>query len=302
MRLRVTDTAERLDRFLLRHLWQGTGRRRAADLLALSAVRVNGRPARKGTLVHPGDEVTIEPVPEDCRSGIVKSLPPAVVYADARLIAIDKPPGIPSVAGRGAGPTAEAMVRSGFPAMRGGGLVHRLDTGTSGLLLAAQTPECYQLLRLEFSRKTIRKTYVAVVHGRLLRAGSVSHPLRRRARGRSRVIPAKGSWRTAWPAHTEYEPLRQSGDLTLVRLRMRTGVTHQLRVHMAMLGYPILGDQRYGSEHVGIGWHYLHAAALAFDSGEWPRALATAFPHHWKALFADLGWSVSWETEICNAP
>ncbi len=303
MRLTVTDTTGRLDQFLLRHVWQGLGRREAAHRLATSTVRVNGRLARKGARVHPGDEVSIEPGPPVSPSRLAAPLPLRIVYRDARLLAIDKPPGIPSVAGRHPGPSAEAMVASTCPELPSGGLVHRIDTGTSGLLLAARTLETYRRLRREFAQKSICKTYIAVVQGKVLHAGSVSSPLRRRKRGRARMVPANGGRHKAWPAHTDFAPVCSASNLTLLRLHMRTGVTHQLRVHMAMLGYPILGDERYGGERAAAGWHYLHAAALRFDSGEWPADLATGFPQHWHALFEMLGWSsLRWTTEICIAP
>lgn len=110
------------------------------------------------------------------------------------------------------------------------------------------------------------------------------------------MVVARGA-RKAWPAHTEVVPITGDDALTLVRLRMRTGVTHQLRVHLAALGHPVLGDRRYGRRtgepavaSAPDAWHFLHAWRLAFDDPAFPRGIATAFPAHWRPLFAAHGW------------
>src|SRR6266404_4729964 len=255
-RLTVAGESRRVDRFLRDELGAGFGRRAVAALIAAGAVRVNGRVAAKSALVAAGDEVTVDARPES--STTLQSLPLslAIVHCDEQLVAVDKPPGLPSTAGRGGAASVAAGLLHRFPEMaaidatRAAGLVHRLDTGTSGLLLAARTPLAYRRLRDAFSAKTIVKEYLAVVH-----------------------------------------------------LRMRTGVTHQLRVHMAHLGHPVVGDRRYGgtsrADVVGgavtpqtgdPAWHYLHALRIGADDGELPPGIATAFPAHWQALFARLAW------------
>lgn len=116
------------------------------------------------------------------------------------------------------------------------------------------------------------------------------------------MVPARAAT-AAWPALTEFTPLQRAPGLTLVRLHMRTGVTHQLRVHMAMLGHPIVGDTRYGrtagalpigtlptADHVECRWHYLHAVSIRFEAPAFAATFATPFPAHWRALFARLGW------------
>jgi 23S rRNA-/tRNA-specific pseudouridylate synthase len=104
---------------------------------------------------------------------------------------------------------------------------------------------------------------------------------------------------TGWPARTEITPLHGDGDYTLVRLRMRTGVTHQLRVHLASLGHPIVGDARYGSGadvhevESGASWHFLHAWRLRCDSDDVALDVATAFPAHWNDFFAARRWATT---------
>lgn len=107
------------------------------------------------------------------------------------------------------------------------------------------------------------------------------------------MILARAKAPGSWPAVTSVTPLRTASALTLVRLRMRTGVTHQLRVHLAALGHPVLGDARYGGADAARGepgWHYLHAAVLRADVAGLPPRLATPFPRHWRALCERLGW------------
>ncbi len=276
------------------------GRRQLGLLLATESVRVNGRRARKGTIVQAGDQVTVDP-PSSSQTdtSVAATCPLPLVYEDATLVVIDKPPGIPSTIGRSAGPSVAATLLLRYPEMaaidgrRAAGLVHRLDTGTSGLLLAARDLDSHTRLRDAFVRKAVAKDYLAVVVGRLDRAETVSVALARHPRSPGRMIPARGTTK-AWPAHTEITPVESDDGLSVVRLRMRTGVTHQLRLHLALLGHPVVGDTRYGRPHPDVpseGWHYLHARGVHFDAPELPRGLATPFPEHWRRLFAARGWS-----------
>jgi 23S rRNA pseudouridine1911/1915/1917 synthase len=299
--LTVSGAPIRLDRFLLRHpIASGLGRRRLAALLAAGTVRVNGRAARKGTTVSTGDAITLA-WPCEPTSGITTAIPLAVLYENADLVAVDKPPGVPTTIGPTAGPSIAAGLLARFPEMavidaaRAAGLVHRLDTGTSGLLIAARNPAAYGRLRQEFRRKRIVKDYLAVVRGRLDHAQVMTQPLARHPRRRSRMIVARRGVR-GWTAETEIAPMISDGELSVVRLRMRTGVTHQLRLHLSLLGHPVLGDRRYGDptreSGLEVAWHYLHARALSFDASDLPRDLGTPFPNHWRALFATRRWSI----------
>ena len=327
MRLTVVGGSRRIDRFLRDELGAGFGRRAVAALIGAGGVRVNGRVAVKSTLVAIGDDVTVDASGE--RSAALQPLPMplAVVYCDEQLVVVDKPPALPSIAGPSGTASLAAGLLHRFPEMaaidpaRAAGLVHRLDTDTSGLLVAARTPAVYRRLRDAFAAKTIMKEYLAIVRGRVATGGVVTAALARRPRSRTRLVVVDDG--RGWHAVTEYRPLASAGELTLVHLRMRTGVTHQLRVHMAHLGHPVLGDRRYGrsssaaSTHGradvaatdavnadpaacanvapaanagGAGWHYLHALRIEAAEGELPRAITTPFPAHWRPLFERLGW------------
>jgi 23S rRNA pseudouridine1911/1915/1917 synthase len=311
VRLTVTGRPRRLDRFLVA-AWPDAplGRRRLAALLAKGNLRVNGRPARKGTLVRDGDLVTLHlpALPADRLMPTPANL--CLVHVDPRLVAVDKPPGLPTLGGTRPGPSLAAMLLADFPEMalidprRGAGLAHRLDTATSGLLIAARTPEAYARLRREFHRKAIDKHYLAIVHGRLNAPSTITQPLQRHVRRRGRMLIARPADRRAWPAVTDAAPLRVAEGVTLVHLRMRTGVTHQLRVHLAAIGHPIVGDTRYGkplarsAPHDGMTratsaahpWHYLHALGMCFDAVDLPPRLSTRFPRHWVPMFEELRW------------
>jgi 23S rRNA pseudouridine1911/1915/1917 synthase len=265
-------------------------------------VRVNGARARKGTIVNAGDVVTIAREPaRDVDDAPIASL--ALLYVDDELVAVDKPPALPSTAGRTPGPSVATALLARFPEMaalgdpRHAGLVHRLDTGTSGLLLAARGAAVHARLRAAFRRKAVVKDYLAVVTGRLGEPRRVTQSLARHRRSRGRMVAAPASERS-WPATTDVVPIGGDEAFTVVRLRMRTGVTHQLRVHLAGLGHPIVGDRRYGGRAqdpslLGVptpAWHFLHARRIRFDDPDLPWAVATPFPAHWEPLFAARRW------------
>lgn len=291
----------RLDRWLQQQpALADVGRRRLAEMLAHGAIRVNAVRARKGTTVRAGDvltfRVTATPPPPPTSAPLIE------LYLDDDLIAIDKPAGLPSTVGRAPGASVAAALLERYPGMatfgdaRHAGLVHRLDTGTSGLLLAARHAAAHARLRAAFAGKQVEKTYLAVVGGHLAEATVVTTPLDRHPRSRRRMVVARAD--RGWPARTEITPLTSDGTLTVVALRMRTGVTHQLRVHLASIGHAVLGDVLYGPEllagpdvgTVRADWHYLHARAVDFDAPDLPTGIATPFPAHWRPLFAARGW------------
>jgi len=260
----------RLDAFV--HVARpGLSRRLVRRLIAEGAVRVNGRPATKGTRLRPGDRVilpalapTVAPEPE---------LPLRVVHEDALLVAVDKPGGMASHAldprERG---TAAAFLLARYPEMVGvgdplaPGLLHRLDTGTSGLLLAARTPDAHRAVRAALRARLVEKRYLAIVSGPAhgLEGVCVTVPLAHDPGDRRRMIPASAGQR-AWAAATTLAVLVPGVERSLVRAMIRTGVTHQVRVHLAHLGHPVLGDRLYGGPAAGLppGRHALHASGLS---------------------------------------
>jgi 23S rRNA-/tRNA-specific pseudouridylate synthase len=183
--------------------------------------------------------------------------------------------------------TAANFLLAQDPALRGVGdplacgLAHRLDTGTSGLLVAARDVETYGALRAAFREGRVRKRYLAVVQGRVAARLLLATPLSHVPGDRGRMRPALPGDR-AWPARTVVTPLRSLDGATLVCAVIRTGVTHQVRVHLAHAGHPVLGDARYGGPHAHLpaGHHALHAAELHLPpcARQAAQRLGTALP------------------------
>ena len=269
MDLTVTVAAVRLDAFLHEAL-PGSSRRLVRRLIAAGEVRVNGRPARKGTRLRPGDRVTAPDLPGTLAPE--PGLPVSIVYEDVQLVVLDKPGGMPSHAldprQRG---TAAAFVLARHPeTARVGdplapGLVHRLDTGTSGLLVAARTAAAHARVRAALRAREVEKRYLAVVAGdaHALDGVHLRLPLAHDPRDRRRMIPAVPGLR-AWPAETRFTVRTTRPGRSLVEATITTGVTHQVRVHLAHAGHPVLGDIIYGGAPAGLptGRHALHASAL----------------------------------------
>jgi 23S rRNA pseudouridine1911/1915/1917 synthase len=243
-------------------------------------VLLNGRSAPKGTRVGPGDRVSVVRLLERADPWIVAQpeIPLAVLLEDAEFVALDKPAGVavhPLAPGE-TGTLANALaarfpecVRSGDePSM--GGILHRLDGGTSGVILAARTRGAHETIRGQFRRHEVEKTYLAVVEGVVEAGGRVESLLAHTPgdRGKMRVVADIGDARgeRAMRAVTGYEPIAAACGRTLLRVRIATGVTHQIRCQLASIGHPIIGDRVYGPDPAGGGFgrHLLHAAEILF--------------------------------------
>jgi 23S rRNA pseudouridine1911/1915/1917 synthase len=243
-------------------------RARVKELLERGAVRIGGRPPRKGDRTVAGARVEVTLPDEDPRPVPQPELPLTVLHLDAQLIAVDKAAGMPShpLQPGERGTVVNALVArhpecadaSADP--REGGLVHRLDTLTSGVLLAARTPEAWRALRDAFSGRQVDKRYLAVVTGPVADEGEIDLPLRHRA---DHVEPAlSGGGREAL---TDFRVLSRAADASLLEVRIHTGVLHQIRAHLAAIGAPVLGDADYGGRPLpGLDRFFLHAARLAF--------------------------------------
>jgi 23S rRNA pseudouridine1911/1915/1917 synthase len=262
----------------VRALLPGASRRLVRTLLAEGAVRVNGRTVRKGERVETGDLVelpVLEPLAPE------PDVPLRVLYEDRDVVAIDKPGGVPGHAldARQRGTMAGALLAR-YPelAMVGepssAGLVHRLDTGTSGVLLAARSAPVHAALREAFRRHEVRKSYVAVVVG-AASIGVVDLPLAHDPHDRRKMRVAASADR-AWPARTEVRGVVMRSGYAVLDVEIRTGVTHQIRAHLAHLGHPVVGDVLYGGP-AGVlapDRHALHARKLDLPV----RGLAVAAP------------------------
>ena len=270
-------------------------RTRVKELLERGAVRIGGRPPRKGdrTVVGARVEVTLES--EDPRPVPQPELSLSVLHLDEQLVAVDKPAGMPS---HPLQPGERATVVNALVARhpecadasadpREGGLVHRLDTLTSGVLLAARTPEAWRMVREAFAGRQVDKRYLAVVTGPVPEGGEIDLPLRHRG---DHVEPAlSGGGREAL---TEFQVLGRSGDGALLEVRIHTGVLHQIRAHLAAIGAPVLGDAAYGGRaHPGFDRFFLHAARLGLvhPGTGLPVQISSPLPPELRSVLGALG-------------
>ncbi len=265
--------AVRLDTWLARCL-PHCGRRRAQRAIAAGSVRVNGRPARKGSRISAGDIVEVEEwvgAPDTLRGNPDLVVP--VLYEDAVVLVLDKPSGMPTHALRaGETGTVANFLLARYPELSGvgkrplePGIVHRLDTDTSGALLVARSADAYAALRRQFAEQAILKEYRAVVHGRVDTAGAVSVPIAPVRRSGRKMRVARGG-AAGRPARTAFRPIERCGDFTLLAVTITTGVMHQIRVHLASVGHPVVGDRVYGPSipPPGVRRHLLHAYRIGF--------------------------------------
>jgi len=272
----AAGTGVRLDRFLAGVAGVGT-RSQAKRLIDTGHVRVDGAPRKSAHLLGAGARLEIE-LPAPARlAAEPEALPLIVLYEDADLLAIDKPPGMVVHPAPGArrGTVVNALVhRLGALAGVGRpdrpGIVHRLDRDTSGVLLVARTPAALEALARQFRARTIEKVYLAVVRGHLAAArGTIDRAVGRHPRERRRMSVHSRRGRAAV---TRWTALERLAGATLVRLEPETGRTHQLRVHLAAAGHPIVGDRVYGARRAGgagtslaFPRQALHAAEIRFD-------------------------------------
>jgi 23S rRNA pseudouridine1911/1915/1917 synthase len=254
---------ERLDVFLAR----SAGSRAAAQrLIAAGRVQVDGEPRAKRHTVAAGERVTIAPA-DEAPAPAVPDARYAVAYEDEHVLVIDKPAGVVvhPAQGHEQGTLAQALAgraAGGEDPLRAG-IVHRLDRDTSGLLVVARTEAAHAALKEQMRRREITREYLALVEGRPgARAGTIDAPLGRDRRVRTRVSTETEEPR---PAVTHFEVERPLPGFTLLRVRLETGRTHQIRAHLLAIGHPVAGDREYGRAGLlGLDRQFLHAEHLAF--------------------------------------
>ena len=265
IRVPEAEAGARLDVFLARSL--GLSRRYGRRLLQRGGIRINGAPAPKGATLRAGDALTVPPFRHPSKGPIASPDPNLRVLAEQDgLVAIDKPAGVPThpldFDETGTALNAVLARYSGMNGVGEGGIrsgaVHRLDTGTSGVLVFAIDPEAWQRARRAFSERRVLKRYVARVHGCLGEPWEVVFRLTHRG-ARMRVVTEGGR-----EAITRLRPLETDRESTLVEVQPVTGLMHQIRVTLAHLGHPVFGDRLYGS-NLELDRHLLHAAEIGIE-------------------------------------
>ena len=241
------------------------------QLISDGSVSVNERPAKASYKAKCGDFITLSiPSPEKLEIE-PEDLPLEIIYEDPHLIVVNKPQGmvVHPAAGHTSGTLVNALMYhcgdslSSINGVQRPGIVHRIDKDTSGLLVVCKTDQAHRGLALQFAEHSIHRIYTAICHGVIREPGVVDAPLARDPKDRKRISIQAGGRH----AVTHYEPVEAlKQDFTLIRCRLETGRTHQIRVHMASLHHPILGDPVYGPKKCPfhLEGQLLHAGILGF--------------------------------------
>jgi 23S rRNA pseudouridine1911/1915/1917 synthase len=269
---------ERLDRHVAERL--GLPRNQIQRWIRDGLVRLGGKPSRPSTPVATGDLVECtRPEPRDDRI-VPEAGDLPLLYEDDQVVVIDKPPGLTvhPGAGRDTGTLAHRLLDR-YPEMTGvggpgrPGIVHRLDQGTSGVMVVARTPEAYARLSKAFAERQVEKRYLALVYGTPSPpAGVIESPIGRHPQRRQEMAIRPGGR----PAHTDYRTVASGNGIALLEIGLGTGRTHQIRVHMKSLGHPLVGDPVYGEAR----WKALPRPAQ-FPLRDFPRPAL----HAWRLAF-----------------
>ena len=276
-------TGQRLDSFLASHLTE-ISRTRIQRAIADGDILVNERVAKPSYRLRDRDQIEIdfpEPPPVEL---LPEAIPLDIIYEDDDLIVINKPAGMVVHPGAGieSGTLAHALVHhfnllSGTAGRTRPGIVHRLDKETSGLLVVAKNDLSHERLSDQFHDRQVYKLYIALVYGRVSNErGEIEARIGRSPHNRTRMSVLRGG--AGRTAHTIFEVAKRFQDFTLLKVWIKTGRTHQIRVHMAHIGHPVVGDSTYGGGRENsirnvpirravqsLSRHFLHSSELAFN-------------------------------------
>ena len=267
---------ERVDVYLAQFTPVGPSRAYVQRLIARGLVQINGRPTKAAYRVAEGDEVWVGvPPPEQPADLKPEAIPLDIVYEDDHIVVVNKPRGMPVHPGVGnpTGTLVNALLArypslSGVAGVMRPGIVHRLDKDTTGLLVVAKTNDAHLGLTRQLKERTIQRIYWAIVRGQPgADEGLIDAPIGRHPTDRLRMAVVAGGR----SAVTRFRVLERFGDYSLLQVKLETGRTHQIRVHMAYIGHPIAGDPVYGAGRgskargeLGLAAQALHARELAF--------------------------------------
>jgi len=268
----VKKAGERLDKLIVAHVGERLTRTQIQTLIREGNVRVNGEIIKQGIKLKGGERIVMEvpPAPVD-ETVIPEPIPLTILYEDADIAVIDKPAGLvvhPGV-GNETGTLVNAILDR-YPeiaemdyAAKRRGIVHRLDKDTSGVILIARRAPAMQRLMRQFAARTVEKVYIALTEkSPRTNVGRIDAALARDPLNRRRMKVT----RAGKPAISEFKVIERFKDgKTLISVKLLTGRTHQIRVHMAFIDAPLVGDKVYGFRKVRFGRQFLHAAKLCFD-------------------------------------
>lgn len=271
----VKVSGQRLDKVIMSHVGDRFSRAQVQAFIKEGLVTVDGKAVKAGIKLKGGEQITITVPPRDeSRAVQPEAIPLTVLYEDDDLAVIDKPAGM--VVHPGVGDEASTLVSAilaRWPQIaemniepKRAGIVHRLDKGTSGLIIIAKHDRARRQLAEQFQARTVEKSYLTLLERTPpTTTGRIEAPIARDPNQRKRMAVLRGGK----PAISEYEVIDRDflDDRVLVRVRLLTGRTHQIRVHMAFIGCPIVGDAVYGfrKQRIKMKRQFLHAARLCFD-------------------------------------
>ena len=286
----------RLDKYLAERFPKSVSRTRIQRLITGEKVLVNGRSRKSHYKLESGDFIEVE-IPKPQKLDIkAEKIPLDIVYEDDRLIVVNKPAGmvVHPAPGNYTGTLVNALLHhtkklSASSEMKPG-IVHRLDKDTSGLMIVAKDDRAHSFLARQFNKRTTDKRYIAVVEGVVeLDNGIISEPIGRHTRYRTRMAVR---FSESKEAVTKYKVLERFKNHTLLEVKPETGRTHQIRVHMAYMGHPVVGDIPYGAQKDGalLDRQALHAAAISFLHPETKKRVnfESELPKDIKSLIAKL--------------
>jgi len=285
------EAGKRLDVWLTEKL-TGVSRSRIQRLIEEGLILVGGRPVKASHKVRPGQKIWGEVPPPPSLKARPEPIPLDIVYEDEDLIVVNKPQGmvVHPAPGNESGTLVNALLYhcgdlSGMGGTIRPGIVHRLDKDTSGLLVAAKNDFAHRSLAAQIKARKVKRIYLALVYGEIKEpAGKIEAPIGRHPVDRQRMAV---TFKNSRPALTYYRVLRRFEGFTLLEVHLKTGRTHQIRVHMAYLNHPVVGDALYGPKKQAfeVPGQLLHAAKLGFhhprtgDYLEFMAPLPPAFRH-----------------------
>lgn len=272
---KVTSAGERLDKLVVEHIGDSLSRAQVQALIKEGKVTVNGAQVKSGVKLKGGEQISVTIVTREVSEAVEpENIPLTVIYDDPDFAVIDKPAGMTVHPGVGnEKSTLVSALLSRWPDIakmniveKRVGIVHRLDKDTSGLIVIAKNDATRLKLQAQFQSRTVSKIYLALLEKMpATLTGRIEAPIARDPNQRKRMAVMRGGK----PAITEYQVIDHQfiGDQALVKVTLHTGRTHQIRVHMAFIGCPIVGDTVYGfrKQRIKLKRQFLHAAELAFD-------------------------------------
>lgn len=272
---RVVESAVRLDKYLAKEC-PGLSRSRLQKLIEQGHILVNGYGAKASQRLNSGDHIHVSLPPSESASVVAEAIPINVIYEDNDVVVVDKPAGLAVHPAPGhARPTLVNALLARCPDLRDfgdtvrPGIVHRLDKDTSGLTIVAKNSSAQQYIINQFKARSVSKRYLVLVKGRLTpMRGVIEAPIGRDSSNRKRMaVVTEGK-----QARTSYRVKEYLSDYTLLEIATETGRTHQIRVHLSAIGYPVMGDAVYGVKSAHLKRQFVHAYRLGFRlpaSGEY---------------------------------